>query len=426
MSGWRAKIGRTDRRSFGWSEPSHWGAVEIGSSKVVVLTAEITGGRINITGFGEARSRGVRRGAVEDYATAGECVGRALAEAERSSGLRLSKVFVALSGAHVEGDSHVGLAMAGGLDGRISVADVAQAHAATRLRELPAGRCVLHHFPGAAELDGAPAVEPVAGRRGECLRVRAWRLHARAARVADTLHLLRSLGLEPAQVVFSGLASAWAATETRERAAGVLTLDLGAGLTNYVLHRRGVVTNAGVLAVGGDQVSRDLSVGLGLRFEEAEALKRLHGRARVLAHPSSGARTGAAAGMELGKRTERGRRVWLDENRGVGARNLSLTAIEQVSSARAREALELVRRKLGSDYRPERVTAGVVLTGGAARLAGLVELAAEVFEAPARLGVPGEGICGPLREPDYSTVVGTLAAGWELQTHMPPPVRRWW
>ncbi len=398
----RTKLDPMWWRFFGWSEPTHWGAVEIGSSKIVVVAAEIAEGRITIAGVGETPSRGVRGGVVADCAAVGEALGRALDEAEKRSGLRLSRVFLSLSGAHVGGDAHVGAAMLSGRDGRVGEADWANALAMARTRELEPGRCVLHDLPGRTLRDGVAADKPAAERAGSWLQVRAWRVHAQAARVADSVNQLRSLRLEPAQVVLAGLASAHAVTVPEEREAGVLVIDLGAGTTDYALYHDGRPIHAGVLAVGGDHLRNDLAIGLRLRADEAEAVKRRHGRAQVHALST----TGPA-------------RVWLDDNRGVGARELSRTAIEQITAARARETLEIVRHRLGADYRPEQVRAGVVLTGGGAELAGLAELAAEVFKAPARIGLPSESIGAMLRVPGYATVLGTLAVGWELEARYP-------
>lgn len=378
------------------------GAVDIGTSRVRVLVAEMSGESIRIIGVGVAASRGVRRGEIVDRAAAAGALGEALEEARRSAGARWSRVYLAVNGAHVGGAEHVGAAWLGG--GRATALDWANARAMARAGRPPEGRCVVQHFPGAAEIDGEPVAEPTE-RAGTWLRTRVWRAHAHPARLADAVHQLRNFMLEPAQLVVAGSAAALAATTREEREAGVVVIDLGAGVTAGSLWRGGHLLRANVLPVGGGHLDRDLAVALRLRPDEAEAVKRRHGSARVRARRPDKAR------------------VWLDDNRGVGARELSLTAIEQVTAARIRETLELSRRGLGEAFRPEELRAGVVLTGGGAELAGLRELAAEVFGTAARIGSPCEEIGETLSLPANATVLGALAAGWEMERQTPPVAR---
>lgn len=384
------------------------GVIECGTGKIVVLVTERSGARPRVIGVGEAVAHGMRRGSVVDRVAVSEALGRALLEAERSAGARVRRCFLAVGGSHVDGASHEGLVSVGGVDGRVDAADVANVSALARARTLPPGRCLLHHLPGGLELDGR-TVESALGLAGGRLRTRAWQLHTDARRVADLLALPSDYQIEVTQAVWSGLASAVAATSAEERAAGVAVIDCGAGTTEHIVYMDSRAWCAGTVPVGGAQFTNDLSVGLRLRMHDAEAMKRRHGSARVTAR-------------------DRDERVWLDDERGVGAVRVPLLALEQITAARARETLELVKHRWeAAGVVADELRAGVVLTGGVAKLEGWAELAAEVFGTRARLGEPDEEFGRHLQAPAYATVAGALRAGWEMEELSPtrPRPRVW-
>jgi cell division protein FtsA len=146
------------------------------------------------------------------------------------------------------------------------------------------------------------------------------------------------------------------------------------------------------VAVGGEHLTNDLAVALRLTAPQAEKLKLRHGRAEVQAR-------------------DRSAKVWLDGNFAIGDRQFPQLAIEQVTAARTTEILEVVRKRLGAAFTPETCAAGVVLTGGAAKLPGLAAAAARVFGVPAHLGDAPGWISPNLRDPGYHTALGLLYYG---------------
>jgi cell division protein FtsA len=157
--------------------------------------------------------------------------------------------------------------------------------------------------------------------------------------------------------------------------------------------------------VGGTHFTNDLSIGLRLTDGQAEKLKLRFGRANV-------------------QTKDKAQKVWLDGNFAIGDRQFPQLAIEQITSARAWELLEVVKRKLGSAFSPETCTAGVVLTGGTAKLAGLGDAAAKVFGVPAHLGEAPTWVSENLRDPGYHTALGLLYYGVSAQAEKSAPPRR--
>jgi cell division protein FtsA len=194
-------------------------------------------------------------------------------------------------------------------------------------------------------------------------------------------------------------------TTAEERQHGILVLDIGAGTTDYVLYRDGAAHLTGVVPVGGTHLTNDLSIGLRLTEGQAEKLKLRFGRASV-------------------QTKDKAAKVMLDGNFAIGDRQFSQQAIEQITSARTWELLEVVKKKLGNAFSTETCVAGVVLTGGTAKLPGIAEIAAKVFGVPAHLGEAPTWVSENLRDPGFHAGLGLLYYGVSAQGDKSAPPRR--
>jgi cell division protein FtsA len=373
------------------SSPTFIGAVEIGTSKITVLIGEYNGRELAIIGRGECQSRGIIKGTVVDYKAASECTHSALEQAEREAGERIDLVFLAQSGGHLEGFYNEAAVSVKAADNMIGAEDIRTVCELARAKQLPAGRLVVHHIRRPFRVDGrlVPNPEHLVGQR---LDVGYWTVHGQENKLADFIHVIRGFNLEVRELVLSSLATGHMITTPEERQHGVLAIDIGAGTTDFAIYRDGVPHTTGVLAVGGAHITNDLSIGLRLAEGKAEKLKHRFGRASIITR-------------------DKGEKVWLDGNFAIGDRQFSRHAIEQITSARVTEILEIVRKKLGGAFTPETCSAGVVLSGGTAKLAGIAETAAHVFGVPAHLGETPGWVAENLRDPGYNTALGVLYYG---------------
>ncbi len=380
------------------------GAVEIGTSKITVLVGEYTGRELAIIGRGECQSRGIIKGTVVDYKAASECTHNALELAEREAGERIDLVFLAQTGGHLEGFYNEATVNVKAADNMIGGEDIRTVCELAKAKELPSGRMVVHHIRRPFRVDGrlVPNPEHLVGQR---LDVGYWTVHGQENKLADLIHVIRGFNLEVRELVLSSLASGHMVTTAEERQHGVLAIDIGAGTTDYVLYRDGVPHTTGVLPVGGTHLTNDLSIGLRLTEGQAEKLKLRWGRASV-------------------QTRDRAEKVWLDGNFAIGDRQFSRHAIEQITTARACEILEVVRKKLGTAFTPETCTAGVVLTGGTAKLGGIAEAASRIFGIPAHLGETPAWVAENLRDPGYNTALGLLYYGVNSHTERAATQRR--
>jgi cell division protein FtsA len=272
-------------------------------------------------------------------------------------------------------------------------------------KDLPEGRMVVHNIRRPFRVDGRLVPGSPENLMGQRLEVGYWTVHGQEQRLADNIHVIRGFNLEVRELVLASLASGHMVTTAEERQHGVLAIDLGAGTTDFVLYRDGAPHTTGVLPVGGTHFTNDLSIGLRLTEGQAEKLKLRFGRANVITR-------------------DKAQKVWLDGNYAIGDRQFSQQAIEQITAARAWETLEVVKKKLGNAFAPERCAAGVVLTGGGAKLAGLAEITAKVFGVPAQLGEAPGWVNENLRDPGYHTALGLLYYGVNAHAEKNAPARR--
>jgi len=374
------------------SSPTFIGAVEIGTSKVTVLVGEYTGRELAIIGRGECSSRGVIKGAVVDYKAASECTHSALELAERDAGERIDCVFLAQTGGHLEGFYNEAAVNVKSADNMIEPDDIRTVCELAKSKDLPTGRMVVHHIRRPFRVDGRLVPSSPDNLVGQRLEVGYWTVHGQEQRLADNIHVIRGFNLEVRELVLASLASGHMVTTAEERQHGVLAIDIGAGTTDFVLYRDGVPHTTGVVPVGGTHLTNDLSIGLRLTEGQAEKLKVRHGRALVQVK-------------------DKAEKVWLDGNFAIGDRQFPRHAIEQIVATRTWEILEVVKKKLGASFVPEKCAAGVVLTGGTAKLPGIAECAGKVFGVNAHLGEAPAWVAENLREPGYHTALGLLYYG---------------
>jgi len=387
------------------SKTSFIGAVEIGTAKITVLIGEYTGRELAIIGRGECSSRGVFKGMVADYKAASDATHSALEQAEREAGERIDYVFLSQTGSHLEGFYNEAAVNVKASDNMIDPGDVRTVCELAKAKELPNGRMVVHHIRRPFRVDGRLVPGSPENLVGQRLDVGYWTVHGQEQRLADNIHVIRGFNLEVRELVLASLASGHMVTTLEERQHGVLAIDIGGGTTDFVLYRDGAPHTTGVVPVGGAHLTNDLSIGLRLTEGQAEKLKHRFGRAGMLTK-------------------DKAQRVWLDGNFAIGDRQFPQMAIEQITSARTWELLEVVKKKLGSAFSPETCASGVVLTGGTAKLAGITDAAAKVFGVPAHLGEAPNWISENLRDPGYHTALGLLYYGVNAQAEKAKTTRR--
>lgn len=367
-------------------------AVEIGTSKVAVLVAVVSSQRsLRIIGMSVMPARGIRRGEVIDYKAASEVTHSALEAAERQAGVRIEEVWLAQSGGYLESfysEATVNVKSVRNIVGRHDITRVCKLAVE---KELPPGHCTIHHIRGRFKLDEKQVDYPER-MLGQSLQVGYLTVHAQGNMVADNIHLVTGFHLNVSELVLSSLASAAVLTTEHERSEGTLVIDIGGGITDFVLYRDGHVSTTGTVPVAGDHVTNDLSIALRVPFSQAEAIKLRY-----------------ACGVIRARSKDE--KVWANGDGGFGDCQIPSMAIETITAARIEELFVIVRKKLGHIFSEESCRAGIILTGGSSHLPGIKDAAAQVFGLPVRNGEAPAWANEALRDPMFSTVLGVLYFG---------------
>jgi cell division protein FtsA len=386
-------------------------ALEIGTSKVIALVGEMReDGNIMIIGTGECPSKGVRKGEVTEMESAAGCVRTALERAEETSGVRIGEVLVCVSGGHIQSVSHGGTVPVSGRDGTVDAEDVAQVSEVARAISLPDEREIIHSLSRQFSLDDQDRVIRPEGLAAARLTHEMLIVHGVRNRLENNLRAVQGLPMDIQDVAFSGLCSALAVMSPEQRKSGCLVMDFGAGTTDYMVYAGTVPAAAGVLAVGGDHVTNDIALAFGISTPQADRLKREFASALTGTVPRS-------------------QRVSLVAEVGFPARSVSLSSINTVVAARVEEVLSIIRARLERDEILPHLGAGVLLTGGGARLKGLLELTERIMGLPCQLGLP-RNIAGKAMvsdSPELSTCVGLVQYGFKehAERRREPVFSRW-
>lgn len=369
--------------------------LEIGTSKVCAVVGQLAPeGGLSIVGLGQARSRGVRKGEIVDTAATAEDVRAAIAEAEQMADVEIRSVYLGVSGAHIEGFNNRGRHNIPTHDREIMDEDVQDVVKNAKAINLPPDRHLIHVIRQHFIVDGQPGIINPVGMLGTHLEVDLHVVHGITNRLQSPIRVVKTLQIEVENIVFNGVASSLAVLTNPEKDRGALVIDLGAGVTEYVVYADGIIRHTGTLAVGGDHVTNDLACGLKVSIGRAEELKLAHG--------------GAAVDPEV-----RGRCLSIPSDHGLPERSLNLEHLRRIMVARLEETFEIIAGDLEAEGLIECLRAGVVLCGGGARVPGIDRLAERVFGLPVALGRTKtiSGLVATLDQPEFASGIGLVKFG---------------
>jgi len=377
-------------------------AIDVGSSKVCTLVAEVTSDHgLRVLGVGITPSQGVKKGMVDNIQQASDAIATSIERAERSSGSRIISAHVSIGGTHTESFNNRGIATIPGQERPITELEIERGMEGARNLNLPTNREILHEIARYFVVDGQEHVSDPIGMFGQRLDVDVHIVSGGVTAIQNLGQCIESAGVEIESLVFSPLAAADAVLDQEEREQGVVLVDIGGGTTDIAVFVEGAIFHTSVLPVGGEHLTRDLVAGLKAPFSSVEELKIHHGSA-------------------LPSRIEVDEIVEVEAFGGQRTKSVSRRKVAEILQARVEEILEMVYidvRRAGFD---EMIAAGIVLSGGTAALEGIAELSEMVLHMPVRIGVPRGvlGLSDSLNSPAYGTSVGLLRWAIEEDDHL--------
>ena len=257
-------------------------ALEIGTTNVRTLIGEAReDGFLMVTGVGECRSAGVRKGEIVDFDNALACVRTSLQMAEEQSNVGIQQVYLVLTGSHIRSDINRGTVHVMNDEHEITALEMEQASEAARKMNLPTDREVLHSINQHYYVDSQGGVVNPLGMEGMQLSLDMLIVHGAGNLLRNTIRVARTVPIDVQDVAFSGLCASLAVLTPEQKASGVLVLDLGGGTTDYLVYANQMMARAGSFGVGGDHATNDIALGLKIPTLHAERLKIQHGDAML-------------------------------------------------------------------------------------------------------------------------------------------------
>ncbi len=374
--------------------PNFITAVDVGSAKTTVLVAELSDNGLRYRGHGVSESRGLRKGVITELDKAAGSIQKAVEVAEDVAGIPIEHAIIGIAGAHIRGmNSHGGITF-GARAREIGRDEIRQAVDKARTVPLPADREILHLLPQEFTLDDQPGVQDPNGMMATRMEVHVHIVTALSGATQNLVTAVNKAGVHVDDTIFEPLACADSVLRSDERELGVCLADLGAGSCDLIVFQQGAVAHTAVIPIGGDHFTSDLSIGMCTGLADAEMLKKIFGNAVPTLIPE-------------------GNEVEVPSVGDRPSRMMQQRMIGEILGPRARELFELVRENLRQAGVLDHCIAGFVLSGGASRLPGLLDVAESILRKAARLAWPTAMAKMPaaLAEPEFATVLGMVYYG---------------
>jgi cell division protein FtsA len=365
--------------------------IDLGSSAVSVVVAEVEDERLVVRGCGQARHDGARKGVISNLDEVSEAVRVAAEEAEAMASVPVEAALVAIGGMPIQGVPSTASVPVTGRDSTVTSGDLQRALAACAQVSIPEDYRVLDIISCGFALDGQPGLEYPVGMPGTRLDASAYVLYTNRTHAETVEQVVNHAAIRIEQLVYEPLAAAEAVLTPDERDLGCLVLDLGYATTEWILFADGVVASSGALPVGGRHFTSDLAAMLKTTTAAAERTKRQIGAAIDREGIDGSAIEVPALGSD-----------------GHQVHTASFAA--EVLHERARDLFIGVHRILVRHGLDRMARAGVVLTGGGSRLEGLEEVAETIFGHRVRNGVPRAlaGLVEPVSGPEWAVACGLI------------------
>ncbi|MBE9509068.1 MAG: cell division protein FtsA [Chloroflexi bacterium] len=380
--------------------------IDVGSSKVCTLVGEVDDeGDVRVIGVGLVPSRGIRKGVVVNVADATGAIAASVEKAERTSGYKIERAYVGLSGTHLSSLNSRGVVGISRREHGITVDDVDRALDAAHAIAVPHSQEVVHVIPRGYVVDGQDGVRDPIGIHGFRLEVEAHIVTSSSTAIQNLTKCVERAGVEVDELVLASMAAGDAVLTETEREMGVVLADIGSGTTDIAIFIDGTVWHTVTLGVGGEYITGDIAIGLRLPPAIAEQVKVEHGHAIAAQVSPEDRFTVSAFG-------------------GGGSQAVPRWKLAEIIEARAEEILSMIQQEIKRSGYDGLLSAGVVLCGGTPQLPGIQELGRDILGLPVRVGAPRElyGLVDKVSNPAHAVSAGLM--GWGVTVDTRPQLRK--
>ncbi|MFH1091867.1 MAG: cell division protein FtsA [Pseudomonadota bacterium] len=366
--------------------------LDIGTTKICCVVGEAAAGRVDIVGIGLHPSVGLRKGVVVNIEKTVESIKHAVEEAELMAGCEISSVYAGIAGGHIKGfNSHGVIAVK---NREVLAQDIERVIEAARAVAIPTDREVIHTIAQEFIVDDQDGIQDPLGMAGVRLEANVHIVTGAVTSAQNIIRCCHSAGLDVCDIVLESLASAEAVLSEEERDLGVALIDFGGGTTDLAIFSNASIKHTAVLALGGSNLTSDIAIGLRTPLNSAEDIKKKYGCC-------------------LSSMIDANEVIEVESVGGRKSRTLSRQVLGEILEPRVEEIFALINREMVRSGFDDQVSSGVVITGGAALLEGVPEVAEQIFDLPVRRGFPLNvgGLTDVINSPMYATAVGLVIYG---------------
>ena len=381
-------------------------SIDVGSSKISTIVSFLVDGKINVTGTsGLSLSKGVGKGAIINIDEVVRSIEKSVSRADRMSTHAIRTAFVSINGSHVESiNSHAVVAITNE-SGEITRQDVERVLESAKATNLPSSREIIHVLPRDFKVDDQDGVKDPVGMSGNRLEVQTTIVHVSSMVAKNLKKCVTQLGIGIEELVYTGIASAESVLTDSEKELGVLLLDIGAQTTSVVVFVEGGPVFCTTIPIGGKHITNDIAISLRANMDIAEKIKI----------KISNERDSKPTSYENAKFNE----VINPIEFGLEGEAISKRFLYSVIDQRLDEIFNLVLVELKKTSLINHIPAGVVITGGSAKTAGIEKICKSVLKLPVKIGYPRglEGLIDEVSDPEFASSVGMIIYGSKKLKH---------
>jgi cell division protein FtsA len=370
--------------------------VDAGSSNIRTVIAQVFPDeeKPRIIGVGTCPSFGIRKGAVVDLDEAAKSIIESVEKAEMNSGKKINHAIVSLGGSHVTSQESKGVVAVGRADGEVVEDDITRVINAAQAISIPANKEIIHVIPRSYSLDDQKDIKDPMSMNGVRLEVDAMIVEGSTPFIKNLSKCLEQADIELDDFILAPLAAGKATLTKRQKELGVVLVDIGGGTTSLAVFEENDLLHTSILPIGGSHITNDIAIGLRTSIDVAEKIKLEYG---------------SAIPREINKKED----INLSEIESGEEGIVSRHHVAEIIEARMEEIFSMVNKELKSIGREKLLPAGVVLTGGTAKMPGAVDLAKNILALPSQTGFPTPlgGLVDKVDDPSFATSVGLILWG---------------
>jgi cell division protein FtsA len=375
------------------------GAIDIGTTKIVTLIGKINdNNRLEILSIAKTESKGVKRGVVQNIEETVAAISRTVQEAELKAGEKLSEVFVGIAGQHIRSIKNRGYILRDSYDDEITRDDIKKLERDMLRIPTEVGEEIIHVIPQNYIVDNESGVKNPVGMSGKRLEANFHIVIAQISSAKNIEKCINRSGLKVKNLMLEPIASAEAVLTDDEKEAGVILIDIGGGTTDMAVYYDDVIRHTAVIPFGGNVITKDIKEGCAILQRQAELLKVQFGSA-------------------LGEMAEEDKVVSIAGIAGRDPKEISFKSLAYIIQSRMEEILDAIVFEIENSGYMDKLSAGIVVTGGGAMLRNLPQLIKFKTGMDVRIGYPSEHLsantASDINQPMYSTGIGLLLKGYE-------------